>query len=84
MITIFWALLVLDTSVTELIVHTDSLIAVHVFKIGYTSNSILNLLNFCIQKLILRRCLLVSLSHIRGLYNVRADQLSRGVVVPAE
>ena len=78
------ALLLVTESGMSVRVHTDSLVSVQVLKKGFSKSPLLDQLASIIWRIVLSRSLDLHLSYIRGNYNVRADQLSRGTVISTE
>ena len=83
LITIFWALLLVPDH-SSVMVHTDSLSSIHILRGGYSRTALLDRLSRVILQLVTRRSITLRLSFLPGNYNVRADQLSRGIAISTE
>ena len=70
---IFWALLLLEQREISVLIHTDSLVSVHVLKKGHSKSVLLDQLASVIWHLVLNRSIDLHLSYIPGNSNVRAD-----------
>ena len=84
LLTIFWALLLVQETETSVLVHTDSLVSLQVLRKGYSKNPILDQLAMVVWRHVLSRSINLHLSFLPGNYNVRADQLSRGLPISTE
>ena len=83
LLTIFWALLLVPSR-CSVMVHTDSLVSLQVLRRGYSRNPLLDQLSRVIWRWMFSRSISLRLSLLPGNYNVRVDQLSRGLVISTE
>ena len=83
MLTIFRAPLLVPR-LSPVLIHTDSLASVQILRSGYSRMIQLDRLSRVFWQLVSRRSLTLHLSFLPGNYNVRADQLSRGVAISTE
>ena len=65
-------------------VHTDTLVSLQVLRRGYSHYPLLDWLSRMIWRRIFGKCISLLLSFLPDNYNVRADQLSRGLAISTE
>ena len=83
LLTTFWALL-LVTDNCNVLVHTDSLVSLQVFRRGYSKTPLLDQLSLLILRRMIQMSIHLHLSFLPGNYNVWVDQLSRGLPISTE